>query len=412
MPSPPKKGGGGEVGAAFEGREGEAQARDLKTLGGIMKKPTVISLFTGAMGFDLGFEAEGFETCVANDINKYAVATIKKNRPHTPVIDRDIRDVSTDEILEKAGLRVGEATVVIGGPPCQPFSTAGRRLSIQDPQGSLFLHFVRITEEAQPEFFVMENVKGLVSAAIRHVGFYERINNKHTLAPEERLGSAFDFVLKRLKQTGYSLNWDVLNAADYGVPQKRERLIIMGARENPPVPLPERTHVPRPTMTTEGKILKPWLTLRDALHGLKDPSPELLPLPRWGKYLKYVPPGGCWINIPKKLQKSAMGGAYDSGGDYKASKRGGRRGFYRRLSWDKPAPTLVTSPVMKGSCLCHPDGNRPLSIREYARIQQFPDDWEFVGSTAAKYKQIGEAVPVGLARAISKMVKLRANIEV
>jgi DNA (cytosine-5)-methyltransferase 1 len=364
-----------------------------------MKNPTVISLFSGAMGLDLGFEAEGFEIRVANDINKYAVATIKKNMPNIPVIDRDIRNVSTNEILKKAKLRVGEATVAIGGPPCQPFSTAGKRLSIQDPQGSLFLQFVRVVEEARPHFFVMENVRGLVSAALKHVGFYERINNQRELAPEEKLGSAFEFVMKRLKKTKYSINWGVLNAADFGVPQKRARLIAIGAREPPAVPLPERTHAPKPTMTIDGKMFERWRTLKDALKNLHDPDPEFLPFPSWGKYLRHVPPGGSWVNIPQHLQKEAMGGAYRS--------QGGRRGFYRRLNWGEPCPTVVTSPIMKATCLCHPDDNRPLSVREYARIQQFPDNWEFVGSTTAKYRQIGEAVPAGLARAVAKMIGIR-----
>ena len=364
-----------------------------------MTRPTVISLFTGAGGLDLGFEAEGFEIRVANDINRYAVNTLKKNRPNLPIIERDIRDVETSEILEKARLSVGEATVVTGGPPCQPFSTAGKRLSIQDPRGSLFLHFVRVVKEARPHFFVFENVRGLVSAALKHVGFYERINSKKELTPEEKLGSAFDFVLKKFKETGYHINWGVLNAADYGVPQKRLRLIIIGARDPPPVPLPARTHAPQPMMTLDGKMLKKWVTLREALRDLKDPSPEYLPFPSWGKYLKYVPPGGCWVDIPKHLQKEALGGAHLS--------QGGRRGFYRRLSWDEPCPTLVTSPVMKATCLCHPDEDRPLSVREYARIQQFPDEWEFVGPTAEKYRQIGEAVPVGLARAIARVIKVR-----
>jgi DNA (cytosine-5)-methyltransferase 1 len=364
-----------------------------------MEKPKVISLFSGAMGLDLGFEAGGFEIRVANDIDQYAVATVKKNRPDIPIINHDIRQVSTSEILDKAGLRAGEADVVIGGPPCQPFSTAGKRLSIQDPQGSLFLQFVRVIEESRPHFFMMENVKGLVSAALKHVGFYERINNKRKLAPEEKLGSAFEFVIKRFKQTNYSINWDVLNAADYGVPQKRVRLFIIGAREPPRVPLPERTHALRPTMTVNGKMLEGWRTLRDAFKDLDDPRPEFSPFPSWGKFLKYVPPGGSWVNIPHNLQKEAMGGAHRS--------QGGRRGFYRRLSWDEPCPTLVTSPIMKATCLCHPDEDRPLSVREYSRIQQFPDNWEFVGPTSAKYRQIGEAVPVGLSQAVSKMIKLR-----
>lgn len=364
--------------------------------------PTIISLFTGAMGLDLGFEMEGFEIRVALDNNPDVIQTIKRNRPDIPLIDRNIRNVTTKEILERARLDVGEATVVTGGPPCQPFSTAGRRLSVGEEKGQLVFEFIRVIKEAQPMFFVFENVAGLVSAAIKHISFYERVKKKENeLSPQERLGSAFEVVLKEIKKTDYGINLDVVNSADFGVPQKRKRLIILGSRNRDKIPFPPTTHASPKSLEVALGQKKPWVTLREALKDLNDPNPEFLPFPSWGKYMKYIPEGGHWRDLPKELQKQALGGAYDPTGK---KNKGGRTGFYRRLSWDKPAPTLLTSPIFKGSVLAHPSENRPLTVREYARIQGFPDDWEFVDHIATKYRLIGEAVPIQLSRMLAKQI--------
>ncbi len=203
------------------------------------------------------------------------------------------------------------------------------------------------------------------------------------------------------QSTGYALSCDlenprasVLNATDFGVAQKRDRFILIGAREGPPVALP------RPT-------IQRWKTLRWALSGLEDNEAEFLPFPaEWGYLLEHIPPGGCWRDLPTELHRQALGGAYDDGTDErKKGKKGGRTGFLRRLSWSAPSPTLVDSPKAKATCLCHPDHNRPLTIREYARIQGFPDNWIFSGCTSAKYRLIGQATPIPLARAIAKAIK-------
>ncbi|MEM1831388.1 MAG: DNA cytosine methyltransferase [Thermosphaera sp.] len=374
---------------------------------------TVISLFTGAGGLDLGFHELGFEIRVALDIDRWACSTIKANWPHVPVIMDDIRRVPTDRILRAAGLRPGEATVLTGGPPCQAFSTAGKRLSIEDVRkskgGDLVFEFIRVVREARPRFFVFENVSGLLSAARKHISFYERVRRKeHEIPSEAKLGTAFELILAEFERTGYRVKWAILNSADYGVAQVRKRLFIVGSRDGEDIPFPPpRTHYPPNSLDVllDGK--KPWLTLRDVIWDLRDRRDlEYIKFPSWGEYLKYVPPGGCWINIPPELQRKAMGGAYDDQGDpLKRGKKGGRRGFFRRLSWDKPAPTLVTSPVMKATCLCHPDHDRPLSVEEYKRLQGFPDSWILVGSTAAKYRLLGEAVPVPLAKAVAACIK-------
>jgi DNA (cytosine-5)-methyltransferase 1 len=379
--------------------------------------PTVISLFTGAMGLDIGFELEGFDIRVALDINKDAIATIKKNRPNIPIIENNIFNVKTTEILTKAKLKIGEATVVTGGPPCQPFSTAGRRESVSEEEGTLVFQFLRVIKETQPMFFVFENVSGLISAARKHVSFYERIKKKETeLAPEERLGSAFERLIAEFKKIKsieggfYGINHGVVNCADYGVPQKRKRFIMLGSRTGIEIQLPPTTHASPKSPDVISCRKRPWVTLREALKDLDDPHPEYTPFPRWGKYMKYIPEGGCWRDLPKELLKEAMLNAYDED-KKKDVLKGGRTGFYRRLAWDKPSPTILTSPNFKGSVLGHPELSRPLSVREYARIQQFPNEWEFVDHIETKYRLIGEAVPVPLGRAIAVQVKAELGEE-
>src|SRR5580704_8171094 len=192
-------------------------------------KSTIISLFSGALGLDLGLENAGFEIRVAVEFNKFASATIRRNRPNLPVIEKDIEGLTTDEILKTAGLGRGEATLVTAGPSCQAFSTLGSRGSVSDPRGTLFRKFLRVVREARPRFFVMENVKGVLSAAVKHRPLEKRGPGFPPLAPEEELGSAFLLILKELKTLGYCITFDVVNAADYGVPQRRERVLFIGS---------------------------------------------------------------------------------------------------------------------------------------------------------------------------------------
>lgn len=349
-----------------------------------------ISLFSGAFGLDLGLEMAGFvaSVCVENDTA--CAETIKLNRPSLPVLG-DITQLSTKKILATAKLEVGEADLVVGGPPCQPFSTAGNRLSFLDQRGNLIFEFMRVVAEAKPRFFVMENVKGLCSAAIRHRPLKER--NRQPLDEDEELGSAFKKVMLDFKSLGYKKTvYDVVDAVYYGVPQFRERLIVIGSRDD------EDVFVPRPThfMVHQDPRYR-WVTLREAIADLEEsPGPCGRFSPGRAKYLEKIPQGQNWRALPKQDTLKAMGGAYNAGG--------GKMGFYRRLSYDEPSPTLVTSPTQKATMLCHPTQTRPLSTLEYARIQQFPQSWVFKGSLAQVYKQIGNAVPIGLGRAIGNML--------
>jgi DNA (cytosine-5)-methyltransferase 1 len=347
-----------------------------------------LSLFSGAMGLDLGLHAAGFQTGAAVEIDRAARATIAANTarwPRPPFIAPDITQLSAADLLAATGLKRGAVTVVSGGPPCQPFSTAGRRAALNDPRGSLFRDFLRIVEGVQPRFFVMENVRGLLSATLSHRPIAARGGAP---TPEEARGSAFRVVLDEFERIGYTFTYGLLNAADYGVPQVRQRVVILGSRDHEALALPAPTHA-----ETGGRGRLRWRTLRDALSGLHDPDPQFQPYSETRlQYLRLVPEGGNWRSLPPALIPAAMGGAYTSGG--------GKVGFYRRLAWDRPAPTVTTSPAQKATDLCHPCEHRPISVREAARLQGFPDDWVFCGRVADQYRQIGNAVPVGLGHAI------------
>jgi len=355
---------------------------------------TFISLFSGAMGLDLGFLAAGFDLRLTNDIDKNSYNTVKKNIPSVPFILEDFNKVSSKEVLSKAGLEVEETDVLAGGPPCQPFSTAGKRQGLKDPRASPLKAFVRAIKEIRPRAFVMEEVTGLRSARLKHVPISER--GGRILRPEEKKGSAFKVVVDMLRSTGYRLVYDVLNAADFGSPQSRDRIIFIGLREGLPK-LPGATHSNRIQTDLDGRALRPWNTFWECTADLQGSEMDFIDLsPKRKKYMMSVPPGGHWRHLPKEAIEEAMGGAYGSGG--------GKMGYYRRLTWVEPSPTVVTSPVQKGTMFCHPEAPRPLSIEEYKRIQGFPDDWKIVGNTGTKYRLIGDAVPVHLSYAIATKV--------
>lgn len=335
-----------------------------------------ISTFSGAMGLDNGLEKAGFSIRLAVEIEKAMCATIRQNKPTLPLIQDDIRNYSGTDLLERAGLKKGELFLLCGGPPCQAFSTAGKRRGLEDERGNVFLKFISLIGEMQPKYFLIENVRGLLSAAYNPAQLSEK--------PAEK-GSALAYILYEIEKLGYAYSFTLYDAANYGVPQHRERVIILGSREGYRLP-----HIP-PTHNeygTEG--LKPWVSLRDAVQGLTCCTSGKIPDKR-KPYYRILTEGQNWKNLPLELQKEALGKAF--------TLQGGKTGFLRRLAWDKPAPTLVTCPTMPATELCHPEEIRPLSVEEYARIQMFPDDWKFAGNIAAKYKQIGNAVPVGLAKA-------------
>ncbi|WP_199698459.1 DNA cytosine methyltransferase [Deinococcus cavernae] len=359
----------------------------------VMPDESHISLFSGAMGLDLGLEGAGFHTVATVELDRAARETIAVNarrRGHDLFIGTDITQLSAADLLAATGLRRGEVTLVSGGPPCQPFSTAGRRDALNDPRGSLFRDFLRMVEGVQPRFFIMENVRGLLSATLRHRPIAERGGRPNM--PEEERGSAFAVILSEFGRIGYSFTYGLLNAADYGTPQTRERVVILGSRDHEPL------HLPVPTHSPDGEGRPRWRTVRDAFTDLHDPQPQFQPYSESRlQYLRLVPEGGNWRSLPPELIPAAMGGAYQSGG--------GKVGFYRRLAWNRPAPTVTTSPAQKATDLCHPTLHRPISVREAARLQGFPDDWVFAGNVTQQYRQIGNAVPVPLGLAVGRALQ-------
>ncbi len=346
----------------------------------------VISLFSGAMGLDIGMINAGLNVVIGQDIDTSCVETMRANGHN--VLNGNICDILPQQLLDITGLNVGEPFMICGGPPCQPFSTAGKRMGINDPRGSLFMDFIRMIDYIRPRFFVMENVKGIMSAPLKHIPNAERDEND----PEQRLGTVLDVILSEFNKLGYQTVYGLLDAVNYGVPQFRERFVLIGSRDGEDIFLPIPTH-----FQTHQHPAYRWKTVGDAIRDLENDQSECATLSaERKKYLHMVPEGGNWKNLPEELIPAAMGGAYESGG--------GKVGFYRRLSYAQPSPTITTSPAQKATMLCHPKLDRPLSVREYARLQQFPDDWQFAGTTAAKYRQIGNAVPVGLATAIGMAV--------
>ena len=349
----------------------------------------VISLFSGAMGLDIGLGQAGLNVVIGQDFEPSCVDTMRANGHK--VLGGDIRQIQPQDLLDMTGLHVGEPFMICGGPPCQPFSTAGKRLGINDPRGSLFMDFIRMIDYIRPRFFVMENVKGIMSAPLKHVPMADR-TEKDDEDPEQKLGTVLDVILSEFNKLSYKTVYGILDAVNYGVPQFRERFVLIGSRDHEGIFLPVPTHF----QMHQNPDYR-WRTVGEAIRDLEDNEGECGKLtPERKRYLQMVPEGGNWRDLPKDVIPAAMGGAYESGG--------GKVGFYRRLSYSQPAPTITTSPAQKATMLCHPRKDRPLSIKEYARIQQFPEDWIFTGTTAAKYKQIGNAVPVGLAKAIGEAV--------
>lgn len=351
----------------------------------------VISLFSGAMGLDIGLEKAGLNVVIGQDFESSCVETMKANGHD--VLGGDIREISPEMLLELTGLHTGEPFMICGGPPCQPFSTAGKRLGINDPRGSLFMDFIRMIDYIRPRFFVMENVKGIVSSPLKHVSTKERVKDD----PEQKLGTVLDVILCEFNKLGYKTVYGILDAVNYGVPQFRERFVLIGSRDNEDIFLPVPTHF----QMHQNPDYR-WKTVGEAIRDLESTPGEYTSLSGdRKKYLHMVPEGGNWRDLPQEIIPVAMGGAYESGG--------GKVGFYRRLSYAQPSPTITTSPAQKATMLCHPKQDRPLSIKEYARIQQFPDDWKFTGTISAQYRQIGNAVPIGLAEAIGRAIISTAN---
>ena len=341
-----------------------------------------LSFFSGAMGLDIGMRNGGIDAVLACEFNKYCRMTIAKNNPSIGLIG-DIERYSADQIMEMANLpRNTKVDVIFGGPPCQAFSTAGNRKGFEDARGNVFLRYIQIVGDIRPTYVVIENVRGLLSAPYPYRGSEEPIK-----------GGALLVIIDRLERMGYTISFNLYNAANYGAPQIRERVVMIGKLGTEKV-----AYLP-PTHAENGRGgLLPWRTLRDALNELPDgiehhyiefPEKRL-------KFYRILKEGQYWKDLSPDLQKEAMGNKLQLGG--------GKTGFFRRLNFSRPSPTLVTNPAMPATDLCHPTLDRPLSVEEYGRIQGFPLDWEICGPILEQYKQIGNAVPVKLGEAIARTI--------
>ena len=319
----------------------------------------VLELFAGAGGLAVGMEKAGLKCLALNEIDKHACETLRKNRPNWNVLEGDIKNFNFTEYHN-------QVDVVTGGFPCQAFSYAGKRLGFEDARGTLFYEFARVVKEVNPPIGIGENVKGL-------------LNHDN--------GKTLKGMISILDEIGYNvMPVKVLKAINFKVPQKRERLILVGIRKD----INQKYEYPKP--------YKKIYNLSDALKKGELFSSNV-PKSAGAKYpeskksvLDLVPPKGYWRDLPLEIQKDFMGASFYLGG--------GKTGMARRIGWDEPCLTLTCSPAQKQTERCHPDETRPFTVREYARIQTFPDDWEFSGSIAHQYKQIGNAVPVNLGREV------------
>ena len=354
---------------------------DHKRLDPDLPPIVALSFFSGAMGLDIGMEQGGIKALLACEFNKFCRMTIQKNKPRMALIG-DINKYTAKKILELANIPSDrKVDVIFGGPPCQAFSTAGARRALDDERGNVFLRYLEIIEDIKPTYVVIENVRGLLSAPYPY---------KNISSPIK--GGAFKIILERLQAAGYAVSFELYNAANFGAPQIRERVVMIGKLGSQKV-----AHL-SPTNSDDNSYgLAPWNTLKDAIADLKEENQHYIMFPEKRlKFYRMLKEGQYWKDLPKAVQFEAMGQKLNMGG--------GKTGFYRRLNFSKPSPTLVTNPTMPATDLCHPTKNRPLSVEEYARIQGFPDSWKICGPILEQYRQIGNAVPIKLGEAIAKTI--------
>ena len=356
-----------------------------------------LSFFSGALGLDLGFEQAGYDCRSVNEVDPVACKTIRLNlnrafrgRRKPKLYDGDIRGLTADFLREDLGLGADDLFAIVGGPPCQAFSTAGRRLGLNDDRGNVFLHFIHLIGRLRPKYAVFENVRGLLSAPLVHRPHNERGHEHPPLSSEELPKGALTSILSLLESYGYKTTFNLYNTANFGIPQTRERIIFFASREGEEVPFLTPTH---DEFARGGR--RPWRTLRDAFARLDPDEDEGASFPeRRLRYYRMLKEGQNWRGLPETVQKEAMGKSWYSGG--------GKTGFYRRLSWGRPSPTLVTSPTMPATDLCHPEELRPLSVQEYAAIQTYPREFVLAGKTTDKYRQLGNAVPCSFGKVVAE----------
>ena len=328
-------------------KKSSASDKPWKVLKAPKSKLTSIELFCGAGGLALGMHNAGINSRLLVDFDKDSIKTLQQNRPEWKSVCASVLDIDLDEYEN-------QIDIMAGGFPCQAFSFAGKSLGFADTRGTLFYEYARLIDQVKPRLVIGENVKGL-------------LNHDE--------GRPLSVIISELKNLGYRVAYKVMRAQFLDVPQKRERLIIFGIRSD----IASEIFFPVEKDYT--------ITMRAALKNVpKSPGQVYSETKR--KIMDLIPEGGYWRDLPDELQREYMGGSYHLGG--------GKTGMARRLAWAEPSLTLTCNPAQKQTERCHPKETRPLTVREYARIQTFPDDWDFAGSVSSQYKQIGNAVPVNL----------------
>lgn len=356
---------------------------------------TAIDLFCGAGGLSAGLEMAGFTVLAGNDLFEAAGRTFERTHPKAKFIPGPIQELSVQKLIEITGLRRGELTVLVGGPPCQAYSVYNHQRGMHDARASLFREYLRIVEGLRPEWIVMENVTGIYSIAN---------------------GEAVRAIKSELAVLGYSVEDAVLRAEDYGVPQERRRVVFIGNRIGAPISHPLPTHGP-------GRAA-PFTTIADAIGDLpplengedrgrvryvdgvssvyqrflrgnattvgNHSAPTLGPVNL--ERLPFIPQGGSWRDIPFNLLPEGM----------KRAKRSDHTKRYGRMSWNGLSCTVLTKCDIHWGAYIHPEQDRAISVREAARLQAFPDWFEFSGSKTEQYVQVGNAVPPLLGRAIGE----------
>lgn len=362
----------------------------------------VVSLFSGAGGLDVGLQQTGrYKLLAAVELEPSFCRTLEINRdaglfgdPDTKVLCADLTSLDPFELMDELGIHQGDVDLLVGGPPCQAWSTAGKRGTVGDPRGQLIWQFLNFVDALKPAMFLMENVRGLLSGALLHRPIKDRPDKGGpALKPEEMPGSAIHAWaedLHKIDNGAYRADVFEVNAVNYGAPQLRERVLFVGNRLGKVVDFPAATHGFKP-----GQL--PHKTIGEALAGFEESMPVLMDFsPRKKEFLSLIPPGGNWRSLPDDVAMRSMGAAYYA--------KGGRSGWWRRLSWDLPSPTITTLPNHSSTSLCHPTETRVLSVGECARIQEFPDGWMFDGSPQQQMAQVGNAVPAKLGQVAGELI--------
>lgn len=359
---------------------------------------TTIDLFCGAGGLSEGFRQAGFDVLAGNDFDVAAGATFAATHKHARFLPGPIQSIQPEDFLSTADLKPGMLDVLVGGPPCQGFSVYNHQRGLHDERSSLYLQYLRIVKGLQPKWVVLENVTGMTSAGG---------------------GGAVGAIAGGLEALGYRVEYQILKAENFGVPQERRRLLFIGNRTGARIPWPEVTH---------GPGLLPYTTVKDAIADLpalrngedrgaleyrKEAQCEYQEQMRQHsnavhnhsagrlspinlKRLEHIPQGGSWRDIPFKLLPAGM----------KKAKRSDHTKRYGRLKWSGLASTILTKCDPHWGAYFHPSQNRTLTVREAARLQSFPDWFEFRGSRTEQYVQVGNAVPPLLGRRVAEAIRL------